>query len=209
MKILKSVWLEIIFAILIALIIILSVRNSVHEVKIDYGKNLEQSDIQIGNMNMADYIEKIRGLDCTAIFVVKDIQGYFISKGDVDALKSLGFDQADILLDQEYHSFIGIWSSGRVIYQCVGGNEAITYGQFLDGHYIYTKSATWSSGNTGSIYIDDVQYAVNNRGFNIVTINNADYKLIDSVAYDVYLEDVPIYRLLNGEITYIESTKEN
>lgn len=210
MKMIKSAWLELIFAILISMVVVLSVKNSVKPLPIEHGKHLEQSDIGFGNQNMAAYIQEIQSFgDCTAIFVVKDIQGYFLSADDVEALKGLGFDQAGTLMNQEYHSFIGIWSAGEVAYQCVGGDEAITYGQFLNDHYVYTKSATYQFGNSGEIWIDDVQYAVNNRGFNIVTIRNSDFRLIDSVAYDVYVENVPIYRLADGAVMFVESTRGN
>ncbi len=210
MKTIKSLWLEIVFAILITIVIVLSVGNSVKSIPIDYGKRLEQSDVVFGNRNMADYIAQIKSFgDCTAIFTVKDIQGYSMLQEEADALQSLGFDQAAVLLNHEYHSFIGIWSAGEVIYQCVGGDEAITYGKDINAHYVYAKSATLNTGNTGDICIDDVQYSVNGRGFNIVTINNEGFKLIDSIAYDVHAEDAPIYRLVDGTITFIMSTREN
>ncbi len=209
MKLLKSIWLEVIFTLLLGVVIFLSVKNSVHPVEIDYGKHLDQSDIEIGTMDMPDYIETIKSLDdCTTIIVVREIQGYFTTQQIIDQLKSLGFDQADTLLEEEYHSFIGIWSSGNVVYQHVGGNEAISYGQFLNNHYLYAKSATWFTGNTGDIYIDDVQYSANNRGFNIVTIDNSTEKLIDSVAYDVFVESIPLYRVINGKLTYIKDTNK-
>lgn len=210
MKRIKSVWLETVFAVLIAIAIVLSITNSVKSISIDYGKRLEQSGVIFENRNMADYIGEIKSYgDCTAVISVKDIQGYYLSQEDVDALQSLGFDQADVLLNHEYHSFIGIWSNGSMVYQCVGGNEAVTYGDFLNDHYIYVKSATWDAGNIGDIYIDNVQYAVRGRGFNIVTIRNEDFKLMDSVNYDVYEERVPMYRLVNGEPVFIMETRGN
>ncbi len=210
MRIIKSAWLEIIFAILIMIVIVLSIKNSVKSVTADYRKHLEQSNIDFGNRNMADYIEEIKSYGkCMAIFAVKDIQGYSLTQEDVDALQGLGFEQADILLNHEYHSFIGIWSNGEVVYQSVGGDEAITYGDFLNNHYVYVKSATLNTGNAGDIYIDDVQYSVSGRAFNIVTINNEDFKLIDSVSYDMHEEQVPMYRLADGTVTFVMATREH
>lgn len=208
MKIFKSAWLEFIFGILIIIVVLLSVKNSVHEIKIDYGKNLAQSSIELGTVSMDEYFEKIKSFDdCTAIITVKDIQGHFTTQAMTDELKTMGFDGTSTLLDGKYHSFIGIWSSGKVIYQKIGEEEDIAHGQFLGNHYIYAESAIGSSGR-GDIYIDNIQYAVNNRGFNIVVIDNQADALIDSVAYDVYVSDIPVYRLFDGVVTLIDSTEK-
>lgn len=207
MKKIKLYWLEMIFGAIIAAIIWLSTTNSVKYVQIDYGKHLQSSNIEMGNLGMDEYLKKIQELrDCTAIIVVKDIQGYCTTEDTINEMKKMGFDQTDILTQEEYHSFIGIWSNGEVIYQQVGGDEAITYGQYIaSDHYVFAKSATWSSGNTGDVYIDDVQYSVNNRGYNIVVLDN-EGALIDSVSYDVYVEDIPMYRENDGIVTLINAT---
>lgn len=206
----KKYWLEIIFIILIAFVVIVSIRNSAKTVPLDYGKQLSNSDKELPTCNLADYIEAISNTEnCIAIFAVKDIQGYYITDEDVEELKSLGFDQANTLLDEEYHSFIGIWANGKALYQAVGGDESISYGRYIGDHYLYVRSATYSAGNTGDIYIDNVQYSVNNRGINVVTIDNSDFSIIDSASFDVYVEDVPVYRIVDGQLTCIESTKGN
>lgn len=209
MKLIKSAWLEISFCLLISIVIILSANNSIHGVSLKNEKILPQSDIQLRTVGFVDYIKEIKKLDnFMMIIVVKDIQGFYTTQEMIDELKSLGFDQADILMEQSYHSFIGVYSNGDVVCQKVGGDENITFGQYVNDHYIYARSATWSLGNVGDIYIDDVKYSVNNRGFNIVTIDNINDELIDSVAYDVYVEDIPLYRLVNGEVVCIRSTVE-
>ena len=205
---LKSIWLEIIFGIFIIIAIVLSITNSVKYIPIDHGKHLQNSDIEMGNISLNEYLKKIRTMDCTAIIAVKDIQGHYIDSNTIDELSALGFLDVSVLLNEEYHSFIGIYSAGKAVFQQIGGDEAISHVDFIKNHYITTKSATWNSGNVADIYVDDVQYSVNNRGFNIVVIDNTTDKLIDSVSYDVYAEDVPIYRLIDGNLTWIASTRE-
>ncbi len=207
MKIIKSYWLEIVFIILVFAVIYFSIKNSVYDIKIVNEKVMPQREEKIGNYDFVNYIERIKQVDnCTVVFAVKDVQGYCTSQKMADVLKSLGFGQADILLDNSYHSFIGVYSNGEVVYQCIGGDEEITFGQMVGNQYIYVKSATYSAGNVAEIYVDDVSYAVNSRGFNIVVFDNKEKVLIDSVAYDVYVEDIPIYRRENNEIIYVEST---
>lgn len=207
MKIIKLYWLEIVFIILVLTVIYFSIKNSVYDIKIVNEKVMPQREEKIGNYDFVNYIERIKQVDnCTVVLAVKDVQGYCTSQKMADALKSLGFGQADILLDNSYHSFIGVYSNGEVAYQCIGGDEKITFGQMVGNQYIYVKSATYSAGNVAEIYVDDVSYAVNSRGFNIVVFDNKEKVLIDSVAYDVYVEDIPIYRRENNEIIYVEST---
>lgn len=42
------------------------------------------------------------------VFSVRDIQGYSLTQEQADLLKALGFDNADTLLEHEYHSFVGV-----------------------------------------------------------------------------------------------------
>lgn len=206
MERLKSAWLEVVFGLLIIIVGAFSVTNSVHEMKIDHGKHLQQSGTDLGTMGMDAYLETIKKLDdCTAIITVKDIQGYFTTQAMIDELKSMGFDQADALLDGDYRSFIGIWSSGKAVWQQIGDREDIEYYGFVNNRCIYAESAVGASGR-GYIHIDGVQYAVNNRGFNIVVVDDETDTLIDSVAYDVYVSDIPVYRMSDGIATMIDST---
>lgn len=205
----KSYWLEMIFVIIIIIVVILSVKNLIHNVTIVNENVMSQSSTHMETTDFCSYIENIKRLDnCTMIIAVKDVQGYYTNQDMVDELISLGFDKSGILLENTHHSFIGIWSNGEVVYQDIGGDEAITFGRLVGKQYIYVKSATWSAGNIAEIYIDDVSYAVNSRGFNIVTFDNAKKELIDSVAYDVYVEEIPVYCLIDDKVTLLKSTGE-
>ena len=205
MKKIISYWLEIIFIIFDFIVIILSIKNSVHDIEIVNEKTMPQSEKKIGDYDFVNYIEKVRQLNnCTVIIAIKDIQGQFINQEMTNVLKSLGFIQADALLDESYHSFIGVYANGDEIYHCIGGDEAITFSQMIGNQYVYIKSATWSTGNIAEIYVDDVSYALNRRGFNIVVFDNQENELIDSVSYDTHVEDILMYRRENKEIVCVE-----
>lgn len=199
MRNIKSLWLEIVFILFILAVCFFSINNSVHDITIVNEQTMPQSGIQPDLCDFSSYIKGIKQLEnCTMVIVVKDIQGYCTTQEMMDELKSIGFDQADVLLENSYHSFIGVYSNGEVVYQNIGGDEKIEFGQIVGNQYIYANSATYSAGNTGEIYIDDVQYSVNSRGFNIVTFDNVNRQLIDSVAFDVYVEEIPVYRINNN-----------
>ena len=195
---LKKYWLEIIFGVVVIIVLYFTATNALYgvgHVQIDYGKKLKQSNIKITSTQMANYLKEIQEIqNATTVIVVKDIQGYCLNQDIVDELENMGFDQADILLEEMYHSFIGVLNDGEVVYQQIGGDEKISFGGFVDDHYVYAVSATYSAGNTGEVYVDDISYAVNNRGFNIVTFSNEDDTLYDSVAYDTYVEEITVYR---------------
>ena len=187
-----------IFGVAVIVVLYLTASNtlwSAGHIPIDYGKKLEQSNMKITSTQMDDYLKEIQKIkNVTTVIVVKDIQGYCLTQDIVDELENMGFDRADTLLEESYHSFIGILNNGEVVYQQIGGDENIFFGGFVDEHYVYAVSATYSTGNIGEVYVDDVSYAVNNRGFNIVTFSNEDDTLYDSVAYDAYVEGIPAYR---------------
>ena len=203
-----SKWPEILCVTMFILILFASVKNVVKPVQISYGKELETelNDVDVAE-SMSDYLERqLYNTDATIVITVKDIQGYNTESEFFNILESVGVQEIDILALEEYHSFIAVISHGQVIFQKVGGDELISVGQDIDNHYVFARSATLNAGNTGEVYIDNVQYAVNGRGFNIVVADLTNNKLIDSISYDVYLEDIPEYRLNNGSLIELGST---
>jgi len=208
-RVIKSIWLEVVLAIAILGVIVLSITDSIKDISIDYGKTLKQSEIQIEITGLTEYIEQLKELeDCTIFISSKDNSGYYLTSDMVDALKELGFNEVDILLDKEKHSFIGIYSDGNMIYQHIGGDEDITFGQMMDGRYVYMKSTTFEASDEGCICIDHKDYAPCKSGFNIVTIDNKKSELIDSVVYGINFENIPVYRLINGECEFMKDTGE-
>ncbi len=125
----------------------------------------------------------------TAIVAIKDIQGYCLNDTETGIFKSMGFDQADTLIDGPYHSFIGIIEDGKMSYQQVGEDNKITYYTEILDMKLEIESATWNSGNTATIALDGVDRSVNERGFNFVVIDNATGQIVDCVAFDTHVEE--------------------
>lgn len=208
MKKLRAYWLEIVFLIILVITIIASIGNFVKYVDVGKVRTLSRSEKTLELKSISEYLTEISMMgDVTAILVVKDIQGYYLEQSDIDVLKAMGFKKVDMLLEQSPHSFIGVWSDGKVLFEQIGGNEEISHGMDINNHFYMLKSATFMAGNVGYVYIDNKPYAVNNRGLNIVTIDNEDSSLIDSIDFDVFMNDVPAYRLVNNIITYVGSTR--
>ncbi len=142
-----------------------------------------------------DYLKFLRdNTGYIALFSVKDIQGYSMTESQADLLKQLGFDQADTLLEHEYHSFIGIVQDGKMVYQQVGGDEAITYSTNIVGSDISIESSTLNAGNKAIIKVNDIDYALNERAFNIVLIDSESGDIVDSVEFDTHVNEITCQR---------------
>lgn len=142
-----------------------------------------------------DYLKFLRdNTGYIALFSVKDIQGYYLTESHSALLKQLGFDQADTLLEHEYHSFMGIIQDGKMVYQQVGGNEDITYSTSLDNLDISLESATLNYGNKAVISVNGIDESVNGRAFNIVLVDTESGEVIDSVEFDLHAKEITYSR---------------
>ena len=154
------------------------------------------SDIR--NINDIDeYFEYLSGKDCMVFIAVQDIQGYSLTQKTLDKMKQIGFDEnINILLENEYHSFLGIVNNGQIVTEHIGGDEYITYyrkGQ-VDGGDIWMESGTLNQGNCSTIDIRNGHYSVHSRGFNIAVWDNAAKRVIDAVVFDMHTEEVTCLR---------------
>ena len=195
MKIIRGRWLELIFAVLISSTIIASASGRVKDIPIESGRRLEPSNQKISTNDLLEYLRTIEHLyDCTVIICVKDIQGYPMPENALKELERMGFASTEALSEKVYHSFIGIWSKGEVVYEKMGGDELIEHGQYFHDHYIFVQSATFNAGNIGKIYVDNIQYSMERRGLNIVVIDNTKFELIDSINFDTFEAGAPASR---------------
>ncbi len=135
-----------------------------------------------------EYLRMLRdSTGYTAIVAVKDIHGHAINEAETGILKSMGFDEADTLLEKNYHSFIGVIEDGKMLYQQIGGDDMITYSTSVGDLEVKIQSSTLNAGNTASIVVGDVERAVNERGLNFVVIDNATGQVVDCVAFDTHM----------------------
>jgi nitrogen fixation-related uncharacterized protein len=137
-----------------------------------------------------EYLRMLRdNTGYTAIVAVKDVQCGFLNEIETDILESMGFDQADILREQQYHSFIGVIEDGRMSYEQLGVDEKLTYSTKVGELQVKIESATLNAGNVATIEVDETDRSVNERGYNIVVIENATGRIVDTVAFDTFVEE--------------------
>ena len=127
-------------------------------------------------------------------FAVKDIQGYCLTAKNILNMQNLGFEHMNLLLEHDYHTFVGVLYNGKVIHQYIGENEQYRYTDVLEDNHIILESGTLDFGDIASININGREYAINSRGLNIVVMNNKLQRVIDSVAFDTHSVDIPCIR---------------
>lgn len=91
------------------------------------------------------------------------------------------------------NSYIAVVSHGGVLVE-EQSHDALHYQGLVDGITVDVTSAGMDAGNFSGIYLDDLDYSLHERGFNIVVIKDA--RVIDSVNIDTWAADnsVPLMR---------------
>ncbi|MCR6639360.1 MAG: hypothetical protein NVV82_10345 [Sporocytophaga sp.] len=93
-------------------------------------------------------------------------------------LRNLGFRQ----------SYIAVFHNGKLVNESIGANNLVEYwGQFYDLNF-YVKSAGASQGNESNIKINNIEFSPNNRGLNVVSLEEASPGkfIFNSFNFDTY-----------------------
>lgn len=151
-----------------------------------------QEEILAATDDVEDYFAQLNNFDDHySVFVaVKESQGEFLPSKVTEAMTAMGFGQADRLLEDEDHSYLGVIWDGKLHFETVGENQsASSYKSVVNGMKI-----DLSSGSGCSITLGITQHAKEARGLNIVVVNNQDGEIIDSVAFDTAVEELTCIR---------------
>ena len=145
--------------------------------------------------NFIEYINLISKEDSNySIFIAASddiIDG--LNNNDKDSLRQLGL-QTDFN-GVSYGSYIAIIENQTVVYESFSNKRQEVSRQ--SDYYPYTYSLTSSGymdGSNASIFINDVNYAVNRRGLNIVIYDTEHNCVIDSVCFDTASIDHAVTR---------------
>ncbi len=127
------------------------------------------------------------------VFAVKDTPGYYISDMICGQMKELGLT-ADIQNNHQC-AYIGVINDGIVTFEKVSAPyESISNELYDNGIYAVIKSAAYFAANRASVIINGNEYAINNRGLNIVVYSKENQYLIDSVCFDTHDKKLPCLR---------------
>ena len=120
------------------------------------------------------------------IIAVRDTPGYHIDRGIVLQLQKAGFKEN--LQYKHLCSYIGVIDKGKLMFESLSKiNEQTQWDSKIDSYQIKVVSRVWGNGDIAEIKINDMDYAVNGRGLNIVTFDKRSGCFIDSVCFDTHL----------------------
>ena len=104
------------------------------------------------------------------------------------SLQSLGLQVN--LEGQHGHSYIAAINGGKVIFEQLGTDDApIVYNAKVGKHTVHAESRVYHNGNLAVTNINGKDYAVNNRGLNIVVYKKSTGTAVDSVCFDTHISD--------------------
>ena len=193
----RSRWLDISFYFLFVLVAILSVLIFSFSIDDYYGRRMPKSESSLEYSNFSSYLQELKAQDNYLVFIViNQNNNECYDPSAFESLLSFGFSENALLGDENSSCrFIGIWN-GDILYQNHSFERNIKFSGNIDNKYCYISCSSPENSTYGLIYVNDFQYSINHQGINIVVIDNERNEFIDSICYDVFSEDLTVYRVV-------------
>ena len=168
-----------------------------------------------------DYLDELSKLEnCLIIIAVKDTIVASPSRSSIgtkgyEKLRALGLEMLneDNIADQFWSGYAAIISDGKVVFEKLAGrNEDVRFDYDEKDMRISILSSPYKNTNRTSIALYGEEKAVNERGINIVTIDMAENKIVDSIAFDVWGQKVKSIRkeyAINPKLTADSSEEKH
>lgn len=122
------------------------------------------------------------------VLAVRDTPGDCLQQDIIQRLFNLGFTKFSKEL---WRMYIGVSVKSAILFNRAGEypENPVEY-LFRSNHMeLDVSSKAWRQGNQAAIIINDIDYAVNIRGLNIVVYDVENNQLIDSVGFDAHTEN--------------------
>ena len=129
-----------------------------------------------------NYIEENRK-HLAIIMAIKDTPGSNMDKDILVRLQALGFKS---FYTELWRMYIGIVDRGKILIdkRAPQKEDTITHSMTMDNKKVDIESSSWRRKNMASIRIDQIEYAANTRGVNIVVYDYNIQRVTISVGYD-------------------------
>ena len=155
-----------------------------------YVRMTETAQLQL-ETDFQSYLRRI-GKDIgkyTVCIAAKDDMSYGLSESDITALRELGLEADFGVHPGLRESYLAIVDRGAVLYEAAS-NHALEYELAENEKYdLHVTSSGWMTFPVAEIQVNKTNEAVNSIGVNIVVIDAATGLVIDSVAFNTYLEE--------------------
>lgn len=139
-----------------------------------------------------DYLFRVRK-KYQILIAVKDTPGLAVSENVSEKFQKLGIREK--LVGKHGRSFAAVIDGGENIYEEMGQElSPIETELHLEDAELRLVSRVFLNGNEAVIKYNGIDYAVNERGFNIVLIEKESGIVEDSVCFDTHLPDYKCYR---------------
>ena len=111
-----------------------------------------------------------------------------LSENDYKALNELGLNTCIQAYSEVGNSYVALIDGGTVEHEEIS-NRSISYNYKLNGdNKIEIVSEGAPTGNLAEIYVNDTQVSMGGYGLNIVVIDKATNKIVDSCYIDTNIE---------------------
>lgn len=132
------------------------------------------------------FLSGLKDDSIVAFIAVKDEASSGMTESARGALKDLGL-QAEWNDSMFGESYLAVIDGGQLRYE-QWSLDALEYQFEVNGETVDLRSAGYRVGNQASVTINGRDYAVNERGLNIVVYDKKMEKVIDSVSFDTYAD---------------------
>jgi len=141
----------------------------------------------LGVKTAEELFDRMAQGDYITIIAVKDEGSAALTDGIVEKARAVGL-KFDLAEDGYRKSYLAVLDGKAVVYEEMS-DQKLEYTVKLDGHNIALISAGYEVGNSASIQVDNVEYAKNRRGLNIVVFNKLTESVIDSASVDTFSDN--------------------
>lgn len=137
-----------------------------------------------GAETFTEYLDELYPLeDKLILFAVKDEASKALTDDVCLSMQRLGLNFA--LKDHFRYAYLAVIDDGNVIYENIGDGRLQFEGEMEEVQIILTSEG--KKTGQASIQLDGIEYALNDRGINIVLYDKVSKRVIDSICIDTYL----------------------
>lgn len=136
--------------------------------------------------NIKEYLDELNRIkrNYLIVMVVRDTPGSKMGDDELNKIHELGFT---MFSNKLWMMYIGIIYQGNIYVNLCGREkkDALFLQLKLGNHLnLELSSQAWRNGDSCCVKINSVDYAVNLRGINIVTYDDVNSILLDTIGYD-------------------------
>lgn len=167
--------------------------SEAYDIRREYDKEVYSKIREVARLQMESdftcYIEEMSKQDNNRVFFIvgKDEWTNGISEYEQDAFQKMGLE-TDIKNNYR-SSYIAIIENGNVVFEKCS-NRKIETKYYLGNKYaVELMSCGFLCGSNCSIKLDGKEYALKNRGLNIVVYDKETQQVIDTVSFDTSMKE--------------------